>query len=138
MGPPKHSLHGCGLSLASLPGQAGRVASLPRHPCFTGANCLGRSPMGRTPLHVAVAAGQSDCIGLLLKYGAPILAKDAKGMTPKALARQLNRRKDERQMFLSYWMTKSERKDPKDAEATKALQSGKSSSGSGSKWQDKT
>lgn len=86
--------------------------------------------MGRTPLHVAAAMGQSDCISLLLKYGASIHAKDAKGMTPQAIARQLNHRKDERQMFLSYWMTKSDRKDPKDLTSTKAFQNGKPGSGS--------
>ncbi|XP_036989573.2 ankyrin repeat domain-containing protein 60 [Artibeus jamaicensis] len=116
------------LYIASHRGRVEAVQYLLEH----GANCLGRSPMGRTPLHVAVAMGQSDCISLLLKFGASILAKDAKGMSPQAIARQLNHRRDERQMFLSYWMTKSERKDPKDSGETKALPSRKSGPGSDS------
>lgn len=62
--------------------------------------------MGRTPLHVAAVMGQSDCIGLLLQHGASIYAKDAKGVTPKDIAHQLDHRQDEQQMFLSSQLLK--------------------------------
>ncbi|XP_054429547.1 ankyrin repeat domain-containing protein 60 [Pteronotus mesoamericanus] len=114
------------LYIASHRGRVEAVLYLLEH----GANCHGRSPMGRTPLHVATAMGQSDCITPLLRYGASVHTKDAKGMTPQAIARQLNHRQDERQMFLSYWMAKSRRKDLKDLNLNKAFQSGKFGSGS--------
>lgn len=79
---------------------------------LTGANCLGRSPLGRTPLHVVAAMGRMDCIGPLLERGASIHDRDAKGETPITIARRLNRRNFERKMFLLYWVIKSGTKDP--------------------------
>ncbi|XP_004687125.1 PREDICTED: ankyrin repeat domain-containing protein 60 [Condylura cristata] len=77
-----------------------------------GANCLGKSPLGRTPLHVAAAMGQLDCITLLLSFGASTSIKDAKGETPLAVARRLNRKQSERRMFLFSWKSKTGGKDP--------------------------
>ncbi|XP_030164952.1 ankyrin repeat domain-containing protein 60 [Lynx canadensis] len=78
-----------------------------------GADCLQRTPMGRTALHAAGAMGRLDCINLLLNYGASVTDKDARGETPMSIARRMNRRHSERRMFLFYWMTKSGTTDPK-------------------------
>ncbi|KAG8513289.1 Ankyrin repeat domain-containing protein 60, partial [Galemys pyrenaicus] len=76
-----------------------------------GADCLGRSPLGRTPLHVAAAMGRLDCITLLLSYGASTSIKDAQGETPVTVARRLNHSLSERWMFLFFWKTKTGVKD---------------------------
>lgn len=115
---------------------ASAVASLSHLSCFTGANCLGRTPVGRTPLHVAAAMGQWDCIKLLLKYGASVNSKDAKGMTPVAVSLHLDSKHSARQyklykMFPWHWVRKSERKGPTGMHATKAFP--RVTSGSGSK-----
>lgn len=111
------------------------VASLSHLSYFTGANCLGRTPVGRTPLHVAAAMGQWDCIKLLLKYGASVNSKDAKGMTPMAVSLHLNSKHSARQskiykMIPLHWVRKSERKVPMGVHATKAFPRGTSGSGS--------
>ncbi|XP_051041415.1 ankyrin repeat domain-containing protein 60 [Phodopus roborovskii] len=79
-----------------------------------GANCLGKSPLGRTPLHVVAAMGRIDCIRPLLEHGASIHDRDSKGETPVTIARRLKRRNFERKMFLHYWMIKSGTNDPDD------------------------
>ncbi|XP_072489542.1 ankyrin repeat domain-containing protein 60 isoform X1 [Notamacropus eugenii] len=56
-----------------------------------GANCLAKTPVGRTALHVAAAMGHINCINLLLEYGAPLTEKDLKGETPVEIARRLKR-----------------------------------------------
>lgn len=81
---------------------------------LTGANCLGKSPLGRTPLHVVAAMGRMDCIRPLLERGASIHDRDAKGETPITIARRLKRRNFERRLSLLYWMIKSGNKDPTD------------------------
>ena len=96
---------------------------------FPGANCQGRSPVGRTPLHVAAAMSRLDCISLLLNYGASINDKDAKGETPMSVARRLNRTQSERRMFLFYWLVKMGTKDPLDPVVNKAFQRVKSGFG---------
>ncbi|XP_072489544.1 ankyrin repeat domain-containing protein 60 isoform X2 [Notamacropus eugenii] len=55
------------------------------------ANCLAKTPVGRTALHVAAAMGHINCINLLLEYGAPLTEKDLKGETPVEIARRLKR-----------------------------------------------
>ncbi|XP_046534013.1 ankyrin repeat domain-containing protein 60 [Equus quagga] len=95
-----------------------------------GANCLSKSPVGRTPLHVAAAMGRSDCIDLLLNYGAHINDKDAKGETPMTIARRLNRVHSERRMFLCYWKTKSGTTDTMDMIMNKVFQRVKAGFGS--------
>lgn len=56
---------------------------------------------------MAVAMGRLDCINVLLKYGAPIQEKDAKGETPISIARCLNHKQTERRIFLLYWLSKA-------------------------------
>lgn len=114
---------------------ASAVASLSHLSYFTGANCLGRTPVGRTPLHVAAAMGRWDCIKLLLKYGASINDKDAKGMTPVAISFHLNSKQSAQQyktykMFPWHWVRKSGRKGLTGMDATKAFPSVTSGSGS--------
>ncbi|XP_054549538.1 ankyrin repeat domain-containing protein 60 [Talpa occidentalis] len=75
------------------------------------ANCLGKTPMGRTPLHVAAAMGRLDCITLLLSYGASTSIKDARGESPLSLARRLDRKHSERSMFLFHWKAKMAGRD---------------------------
>ncbi|KAL2763509.1 ankyrin repeat domain-containing protein 60, partial [Daubentonia madagascariensis] len=94
-----------------------------------GADCLSRSPLGRTPLHVAAAMGRLDCISLLLKSGASIHDKDARGETPISIAHRLNRKQSERRMFLLHWLAQSGVKDPNDMIMKKAFQSVKSGLG---------
>lgn len=89
--------------------------------------------MGRTPLHAAAAMNQLDCINLLLQYGASANAKDALGISPKAIAHQLNYRQAEQRMVLSHWMAKSGKKSPVDLKLHKGLQRGKPRSGSKNK-----
>ncbi|XP_042132833.1 ankyrin repeat domain-containing protein 60 isoform X6 [Peromyscus maniculatus bairdii] len=96
-----------------------------------GANCLGKSPLGRTPLHVIAAMGRMDCIRPLLEHGAYIHERDSKGETPITIARRLKREHFERKMFLLYWMIKSGSKDPNDLVVRGAPE--KSSSGNVSK-----
>ncbi|XP_062058564.1 ankyrin repeat domain-containing protein 60 [Lepus europaeus] len=91
------------LYITSHRGHAEAVQYLLEH----GADCSSKSPLGRTPLHVAAAMGRVDCINLLFQYGASIRDKDAKGETPIAVARRLNRKQSERRMFLLHWMAKS-------------------------------
>ncbi|KAL6033304.1 hypothetical protein STEG23_014952, partial [Scotinomys teguina] len=79
-----------------------------------GANCLGKSPLGRTPLHVIAAMGRTDCIRPLLEHGAYIHDKDLKGETPITIARRLKREHFERKMYLLYWKIKSGTKDLND------------------------
>ncbi|CAO2577453.1 Ankyrin repeat domain-containing protein 60 [Lemmus lemmus] len=92
-----------------------------------GTYCLGKSPLGRTPLHVVAAMGRMDCIRPLLEHGASIHDRDAKGETPITIARRLKRRNFERKMLLLYWMIKSGAKDPADLVMREAPE--KSSSG---------
>lgn len=106
------------------------VASLSRPPCFAGANCLSRTPMGRTPLHAAAAMGRLDCINLLLRHGASISAQDAAGMTPGAVARLLNHKRSERRLFLFYWILKSGRKGTTDPRAGRTPPTARVGSGS--------
>ncbi|XP_064132508.1 ankyrin repeat domain-containing protein 60 [Loxodonta africana] len=95
-----------------------------------GANCLSKSPVGRTPLHVAAAMGRVDCISLLLEHGASINDKDARGETPISIARRLNRKQSERRMFLIHWVAKSGAKGSADKAAKKPSQRAKSPPGS--------
>uniref|UniRef100_G3TDB6 Uncharacterized protein n=2 Tax=Elephantidae TaxID=9780 RepID=G3TDB6_LOXAF len=95
-----------------------------------GANCLSKSPVGRTPLHVAAAMGRVDCISLLLDHGASINDKDARGETPISIARRLNRKQSERRMFLIHWVAKSGAKGSADKAAKKPSQRAKSPPGS--------
>ncbi|XP_006896979.1 PREDICTED: ankyrin repeat domain-containing protein 60 [Elephantulus edwardii] len=88
------------LYVTSHRGHADAVKFLLEH----GANCLRKTPVGRTPLHAAAATGHMDCIHLLINYGASINTKDAKGETPVTIAHRLKHRLIERQMFLTYWM----------------------------------
>ncbi|XP_007525208.2 ankyrin repeat domain-containing protein 60 isoform X2 [Erinaceus europaeus] len=76
-----------------------------------GTNCLSKTPVGRTPLHVAAAMERLDCITLLLSYGASVNSRDANGETPITLAHRLNRWNSERRMFLFYWMAKTREPD---------------------------
>ncbi|XP_058419391.1 ankyrin repeat domain-containing protein 60, partial [Diceros bicornis minor] len=101
-----------------------------------GANCLSKSPVGRTPLHVAAAMGQSDCIDLLLSHGASINDKDAKGETPMSIARRLHREHGERRMFLHYWKAKSRTAAPTDLIMRKFFRGVRS--GFGSKKKNRT
>ncbi|XP_014643063.1 PREDICTED: ankyrin repeat domain-containing protein 60 isoform X2 [Ceratotherium simum simum] len=101
-----------------------------------GANCLSKSPVGRTPLHVAAAMGQSDCIDLLLSHGASINDKDAKGETPMSIAHRLHREHGERRMFLHYWKAKCRTAAPTDLIMRKFFQGVKS--GFGSKKKNRT
>ncbi|XP_021011571.1 ankyrin repeat domain-containing protein 60 isoform X2 [Mus caroli] len=86
-----------------------------------GANCLAKSPLGRTPLHVVAAMGRTDCVQPLLEHGASIHDRDLKSDTPITIARRLKRGHLERKMFLLYWMIKSGSRDP-DLVARKALE----------------
>ncbi|GAB1287279.1 Ankyrin repeat domain 60 [Apodemus speciosus] len=86
-----------------------------------GANCLAKSPLGRTPLHVVAAMGRTDCIQPLLEHGASIHDRDLKSDTPVTIARRLKRGNFERKMFLLYWMIKSGTRDP-DLVGRKALE----------------
>ncbi|KAI5947632.1 Ankyrin repeat domain-containing protein 60 [Manis javanica] len=101
-----------------------------------GASCLSRSPVGRTPLHVASAMGRSDCMKLLLNYGASIHGKDAKGETPISIARRLQGGHSEQRMILFYWMAKLGVKQPVDLVPNEAFQ--KVKHGIGSKKKSKT
>uniref|UniRef100_A0A8C5UM32 Ankyrin repeat domain 60 n=1 Tax=Microcebus murinus TaxID=30608 RepID=A0A8C5UM32_MICMU len=96
-----------------------------------GANSLGRSPLGRTPLHVAAAMGRLDCISLLFKWGALIHNRDAKGETPISIARRLNRKQSVWRMFLLHWLAQSRSVDAKDVTVTvkKALKGVKAGAG---------
>ncbi|XP_012659275.1 ankyrin repeat domain-containing protein 60 [Otolemur garnettii] len=93
-----------------------------------GANCMAKSPLGRTPLHVAAAMGRSDCINLLLKFGASSQEKDAKGETPINVAHRLSRRQSERRMFLFHWLSRSGAKEPSEVIMKKFTQSANSES----------
>eukprot|EP00071_Canis_lupus_P051309 XP_534464.3 ankyrin repeat domain-containing protein 60 [Canis lupus familiaris] len=95
-----------------------------------GANCLSKTPMGRTALHVAAAMGRLDCINHLLDYGASIHEKDARGETPMSIARRMNRKHSERRMFLFYWMSRLGTKDPKNLIKNKVFLRAKSGFGS--------
>lgn len=88
---------------------------------LTGANCLAKSPLGRTPLHVVAAMGRTDCIQPLLEHGASILDRDLKSETPITIARRLKRGNFERKMFLLYWTIRSGSRDP-DLIGRKALE----------------
>lgn len=79
---------------------------------LTGANCLAKSPLGRTPLHVVAAMGRTDCIQPLLEHGASIHDKDLKNDTPVTIARRLKRGNLERKLFLLYWTIKSGNRNP--------------------------
>ncbi|XP_040844078.1 ankyrin repeat domain-containing protein 60 isoform X3 [Ochotona curzoniae] len=72
-----------------------------------GASCIGKTPLGRTPLHAAAAMGRLECINLLFQSGASIRDKDAKGETPISIAHRLNRKQSARRMFLLHWMAKA-------------------------------
>ncbi|XP_007102003.2 ankyrin repeat domain-containing protein 60 [Physeter macrocephalus] len=120
------------LYVASHRGHSEAVQYLLEH----GANCQGRSPVGRTPLHVAAAMSRLDCISLLLKYGASINDRDAKGETPMSLACRLNRSQSRRRMFLFYRMVKLGTKDPMDPVVNEAFQRVKA--GFGSEKENKT
>lgn len=109
---------------------AGRGPSLSQLSYFPGANCQGRSPVGRTPLHVAAAMSRLDCISLQLNYEASINDRDTKGETPMSLACRLNRSQSRRWMFLFYWMVKLGTKDPMDPVVNKAFQRVKAGFGS--------
>ncbi|XP_040493806.1 ankyrin repeat domain-containing protein 60 [Ursus maritimus] len=98
------------LYIASHRGHSDAVQYLLEH----GANCLSRTPMGRTALHVAAAMGRLDCITHLLNHGASVNEKDARGETPMSIARRLNRRHSERRMFLFCWLTRSGTTDPRN------------------------
>ncbi|XP_020025635.2 ankyrin repeat domain-containing protein 60 [Castor canadensis] len=78
-----------------------------------GTNCVSKSPVGRTPLHVAAAMGRLDCISLLMKHGFSIHDRDNKGETALTVARRLNRKKCEKRMFLLHCMARSGAKDPR-------------------------
>ncbi|XP_044515570.1 ankyrin repeat domain-containing protein 60 [Gracilinanus agilis] len=54
-----------------------------------GTSSQGRTPLGRTPLHAAAAAGQISTINLLLDHGAYLSDKDFKGETATDVARRL-------------------------------------------------
>lgn len=86
--------------------------------------------MGRTPLHVAAAMGRTDCVSLLLKFGASINAKDAKGVTPVALARHLNHKHSTQQMLLHHWAVKSGTERATGTPTPKAFPRARSGSGS--------
>ncbi|XP_059752029.1 ankyrin repeat domain-containing protein 60 [Balaenoptera ricei] len=120
------------LCVASHRGHSEAVQYLLEH----GANCQGRSPVGRTPLHVAAAMSRLDCISLLLKYGASINDRDAKGETPMSLACRPNRRQSRRRMFLFHWTVKLGTKDPMDPVVNKAFQ--RVRAGFGSEKENKT
>lgn len=109
---------------------ARKVASLSHLSSFAGADCLSRSPVGRTPLHVAAAMGRADCISLLLKYGASINTKDAKGVSPVALARHLNHKHSTQRMLLHHWAVKSGTERVTGANTPKAFPRARSGSGS--------
>ncbi|XP_012511922.1 PREDICTED: ankyrin repeat domain-containing protein 60, partial [Propithecus coquereli] len=94
-----------------------------------GANCLGRSPLGRTPLHVAAAMGRLDCISLLLKWGAFIHDKDASGETPTSIACRLNRKQSVRRMFLLHWLAQARARDPNNVAMKNVFQNVKSGFG---------
>ncbi|KAM5245858.1 ankyrin repeat domain-containing protein 60 [Ctenodactylus gundi] len=79
-----------------------------------GANCLSKTPVGRTALHAAAAMGRLDCITVLMEHGASIHDRDARGESPIVVARRLQRRQSERRMFLLYWMARTGAKDCRD------------------------
>ena len=65
-------------------------------------NC--RANSGYTPLHLAASNGNIECIGVLLRNKADILAKDEFGKTPKQTA-SLTTRKDVLRTLHSEGMT---------------------------------
>uniref|UniRef100_A0A8C6PTZ0 Uncharacterized protein n=1 Tax=Nothobranchius furzeri TaxID=105023 RepID=A0A8C6PTZ0_NOTFU len=48
---------------------------------------------GQTPLHLAASEGLLECVEILVKAGADVLAKDSMGLTPLDTARILCHRK---------------------------------------------
>ncbi|KAG8444605.1 hypothetical protein GDO86_009678 [Hymenochirus boettgeri] len=68
-----------------------------------GANVLGKTPLGTSPLHVAAASGHCDCIDELLAHGAEIQDCDGKGRTALDLAALWGQKKVENRLFLYQW-----------------------------------
>ncbi|NXI36430.1 ANR60 protein, partial [Galbula dea] len=71
------------LFVASHRGHVETVKFLLRH----GADLHAKTPLGRTALHGAVAAGQCGSLELLLSYGAQADTPDSEGQTGMSLAR---------------------------------------------------
>ena len=59
-----------------------------------GANVNAKGKEGFSALHYAVAGNQPEMIALLLKHGADVEAKTGRGMTPRALAKALQKEND--------------------------------------------
>ncbi|XP_019638181.1 PREDICTED: uncharacterized protein LOC109480432 [Branchiostoma belcheri] len=68
-----------------------------------GADPVGRTPSGRTPLHAAAAQGHLDVLNALLDQGVDAGARDMYGKTPLELSGQFGRRECERRLWLHQW-----------------------------------
>ncbi|XP_035678340.1 uncharacterized protein LOC118417073 [Branchiostoma floridae] len=68
-----------------------------------GADPVGRTPSGRTPLHAAAAQGHLDVLNALLDQGVDVGARDMYGKTPLELSGQFGRRECERRLWLHQW-----------------------------------
>lgn len=79
------------LHLAAQAGQAEVIRLLLSH-SDNRADIHARDADGRTALHLAAAAGQGVGVKILLERGAPLEAKDLKGLTPLELAKETGHR----------------------------------------------
>ncbi|XP_066290968.1 ankycorbin-like [Branchiostoma lanceolatum] len=68
-----------------------------------GADPVGRTPSGRTPLHAAAAQGHLDVLNALLDQGVDVGVRDMYGKTPLELSGQFGRRECERRLWLHQW-----------------------------------
>uniref|UniRef100_A0A1A8HZC0 Ankyrin repeat and SOCS box-containing 16 n=2 Tax=Nothobranchius kuhntae TaxID=321403 RepID=A0A1A8HZC0_NOTKU len=64
---------------------------------------------GQTPLHLAASEGLLECVEILVKAGADVLAKDSMGLTPLDTARILCHRKVARYLKTSLWQANKKR-----------------------------
>ncbi|XP_015278840.1 PREDICTED: ankyrin repeat domain-containing protein 60 [Gekko japonicus] len=68
-----------------------------------GADPRYRTPLGRTALHAAAAAGQLACIEVLLNYGAQVSDEDRAGINAMTMARIWGNKESERRLFQCQW-----------------------------------
>ncbi|XP_044311099.1 ankyrin repeat domain-containing protein 60 [Varanus komodoensis] len=72
-----------------------------------GADLRRKTPLGRTALHVAVTSGHTDCINILLNWGAKISDEDNEGLNAVLLARLWGQKESERQLFRHQWQVRA-------------------------------